>query len=298
MAVGCELRFGLVTLAQPWVPRALVRSQCHQGELAPSPSGPCPMSGQWPLWSPKPVFPHSCLMSGSLCPLPPGPHLESHLVRQLLAGREGALLTQTSCSLSPETGLEGLLEGLRTSCSPSGPVVRLFCPDGALPGLQVGLSPLSSSPPSLLCPVLQPLPVWPSCSHPGLRVEAPPLAGEGTHLCSPDTNWRSTPSLAAAEAGVQSGPITLSLVSSCSLTGLIPAQPLRPPLPTLVLIEHCLPSSCCHRWWRPSVTPPSLRRQAPPPPCSEGSGVGACHPRSTNQASVCLGPEPMSFPKP
>ena len=161
------------------------------------------------FWSPKPVFPHSCLVadsvmvSGSLCPLSPGPHLESTSGEAAAGGREGALLPQTSCSLRPEAGPEGLPEPQGPGGGPSGireapghPVSPFSLSMGPPPGLQVGLSPLSWFPPSLrrrgcLCPVLRPLPVWPPWSHPGLGVEAPQLARGGTRWSSPDTHWLS-----------------------------------------------------------------------------------------------------------
>lgn len=138
--------------------------------------------------------------SGRLCPHRPG-HIWSHTWRGSCwrAGRKGpSLRTHTSGSPSPEAGPEGLLEcrgawqrpfwqprGPRTSCVTSGPVVEVFSlPMSPPPGLRVGLSPqaafLHHSSTKARCPVLQPLPVWPPWSHPGLRAEVPQLAGGGT----------------------------------------------------------------------------------------------------------------------
>lgn len=127
-------------------------------------------------------------------------HLESHLARQLLAGwQEGALPPDSHIRFSEPRGrargapgVPGAWQrpfwqprGPRTSCVTSGPVVEMFSlPMSPPPGLRVGLSPraafLHHSSTKARCPVLQPLPVWPPWSHPGLRAEVPQLAGGGT----------------------------------------------------------------------------------------------------------------------
>lgn len=73
------------------------------------PPRPCPVSGQWPLglfWSPKPVFPHSCLVAESIwCPLLPVLHLESHLAR-----RVGGSPPNSNILSNPVVRPAGLLE--------------------------------------------------------------------------------------------------------------------------------------------------------------------------------------------
>lgn len=148
------------------------------------------VSGKWPWW--VLLEPQTSLSSflpccrfhhgmGRLCRHPPEPHLESHLVRQLLAGRwEGALPRDSHIRFSElrgrargAPGAPGAWRrpfwqphGPRTSCVTSGPVVKVFSLSKSPPlGLQVGLSPpagflhLSSTEVPLPCPPASS--VWP-----------------------------------------------------------------------------------------------------------------------------------------
>lgn len=88
------------------------------------------VSRKWPWWillEPKASLSSflSCCRfhrgSGRLCPHWPGPHLESQLARQLLAGRGPPPDSHIrfSGSPSPEAGPEGLLEGQGPGGGPS-----------------------------------------------------------------------------------------------------------------------------------------------------------------------------------
>lgn len=167
------------------------------------------------LWGPEPVFPHSCLVAdsvqgrGSLCPLSPLPHLESHSVRQP-EGRGGPLAA-SPCSAPVLHGHSPSSFSAEAAPAPWS-CLSLCSLSGATPVCMSrafrhpqGRTPRNRIP--------APQPWW--AALPGLSTLALTLTGAKRCSVLPTLKVAPTPHCPGS--------------SCCPLTCLVPALPPRPP---------------------------------------------------------------------